>query len=151
MRNENTEEEFLSIPPTNIIDAEGQRKIAEAEANEEAHRAARFQEIRFKDKDVKILRIDSTKTEFREETIEMEGQPPKKIWRYNFTASEYLSDIGKWTRFKTMKLSPTAGRYVIDNLKEGHLTLKITREGEGLGTEYHVIATNVNRDRTSGT
>jgi hypothetical protein len=43
-----SEEEFLSMPPTNVIDAEGMRKIAEIEANDEAHRAAKFQEIRFK-------------------------------------------------------------------------------------------------------
>ena len=51
------EEEFLSIPPTTVIDAEGMRKIAEVEANDEAHRAAKFQEIRYENGDTKIVRI----------------------------------------------------------------------------------------------
>ena len=136
-----SEEEFLSVPPTTVIDAEGIRKIAEIEANDEAQRAAKFQEIRFKDGDMKIVRIDPTKTDYREETIEMEGEPPKKIWRYVFMASEYM--MGKWTRFKIMKFAPKWGRSIMENLKEGHLTLKITRDGEGLGTDYHIIVTSV--------
>jgi hypothetical protein len=142
MNNTNeSEEEFLQMPPTTIIDAEGMRKIAEIEANTEAHRAAKFQEIRFKDGDMKIVRINPTKTDYREETIEMEGEPPKKIWRYVFMASEYMA--GKWTKFKVMKFAPKWGRQIIDNLKEGHLTLKITRVGDGLGTDYKIISTSV--------
>jgi hypothetical protein len=71
----------------------------------------------------------------------MEGEPPKKIWRYVFMASEYM--MGKWTRFKIMKFAPKWGRSIMENLKEGHLTLKITRDGEGLGTDYHIIVTSV--------
>jgi hypothetical protein len=136
-----SEEEFLTIPPTTVIDDEGMRKIAEVEANDEAHKATMYQEIRFKDGDMKIVRIDPTKTDYVEDTIEMEGEPPKKIWRYHFMASEYM--MGKWTRFKVMKFSPTWGRLILENLKEGYLTLKITRDGDGLGTSYHIISTNV--------
>lgn len=136
-----SEEEFLTMPPTNVIDAEGMRKIAEVEANDEAHRAAKYQEIRFKDGDMKIVRIDPTKIEYKEDTITMEGEEPKKLWRYYFMASEYM--MGKCTRFKVMKFAPKWGRQIIDNLKEGHLTLKITRDGDGLGTDYHIIVTSV--------
>jgi hypothetical protein len=140
--NNENEEEFLSMPPTTVIDAEGMRKIAEIEANDEAHRAAKFQEIRFKDGDMKIVRIDPIKTDYREEIIEMEGELPKKIWRYVFMASEYMAG-GKWTKFKIMKFAPKWGRQIIANIKEGHLTLKITRDGEGLGTDYNIISTSV--------
>jgi len=136
-----SEEEFLALPPTNVIDAEGMRKIAEIEANDEAHRAAKFQEIRFKNGDTKIVRIDPTKTDYVEDTIEMEGEPPKKIWRYHFMASEYM--MGRWTKFKLMRFAPKWGRSIMENLKEGHLTFKITRDGEGLGTSYHIISTNM--------
>src|SRR5215217_903564 len=47
------EEEFLSMPPTTVIDAKGMRKIAEVEANDEAHRATMYQEIRFRYEDRK--------------------------------------------------------------------------------------------------
>jgi hypothetical protein len=135
------EEEFLSMPPTTVIDAEGTRKIAEIEANEEAQRVAKFQQIRFKDGDMKIVRIDPTKIDYKEDTIEMEGEPPKKLWRYYFMASEYM--MGRWTKFKLMKFAPKWGRQILDNLKENHLTLKITRVGEGLGTDYRIISTSV--------
>ena len=128
------EEEFLIMPPTNVIDAEGLRRIAEIEANDEAYRASKFQEIRFKDGDTKIVRIDPTKTEFKEETIKLEGEEPKQIMRYSFAASEYM--MGRWTRFKVMKIAPTWGRQIMLNNKEGNLTLKITREGDGFGTRY---------------
>ena len=135
------EEEFLAIPPTTIIDADGMRRIAEIEANDEAYRASKFQEIRFKDGDTKIVRIDPTKTEFKEETIKLEGEEPKQIMRYSFSASEYM--MGRWTRFKVMKIAPRWGRQIMLNNKEGNLTLKITREGDGFTTNYHIIPTNV--------
>jgi hypothetical protein len=137
--NANEQEEFLTMPPTAVIDAEGMRKIAEIEANDEAQRVNKFQEIRFKDGDMKIVRIDPTKTDYVEDVIRMEGEPEKKLWRYHFMASEYM--MGRWTKFKLMKLSPTWGRLILENLKEGHLTLKITRDGDGLGTSYHIIST----------
>jgi hypothetical protein len=70
--NDESEEEFLSMPPTTVIDAEGMRKIAEVEANDEAHRATKFQEIRFRDGDMKIVRIDPTQTDYVEDTINMD-------------------------------------------------------------------------------
>lgn len=142
--NDNTEEEeFLTIPPTTVMDEEGQRKIAEAEANEEARRGLKFQEIRFNDGDSKIVRIDPTKTEYKEDIFRKEGQPDDKQWRYHFMASEYM--MGRWTRFKLMRFAPTWGRMILDNLKDGALTLKITRRGSTQNdTRYTVIpATNV--------
>jgi hypothetical protein len=42
-------------------------------ADDEAHRSAKYAEIRFKDGDTKVVRIDSMKTEFKEDTIDIEG------------------------------------------------------------------------------
>jgi hypothetical protein len=62
-------------------------------------------------------------------------------------ASEYM--MGKWTKFKLMRFAPKWGRQITDNIKEGHLTLKITRIGDGLGTDYKIIVTDVNKQQQS--
>jgi hypothetical protein len=134
------EEEFLTIPPTTVLEADGMKKIAEAEANEQARRGLKLQEIRFNDGDSKIVRIDPTKTEYKEDVFRREGEPDNKQWRYHFMASEYM--MGRWTKFKLMRFSPTWGRMIIDNMKDGALTLKITRRGSTQQeTRYTIIPT----------
>jgi hypothetical protein len=136
-----SEDEFLSMPPTNVIDAEGMKRIAEVEANSEAQRVSKFQSIRFRDGDMKIVRVDPTKTDYVEDTITMEGEEPKKLWRYYFMASEYM--MGRWTKFKLMRFAPTWGRQVLANVEEGSLTLKITRRGSTQSdTKYTIVVAN---------
>jgi hypothetical protein len=132
------QEEFLAIPPTNVLDELGIKRLSQVQEKYEAHRAANFAEIRFKDGDTKIVRIDPTKTEFKEDVIKLENEPTKFIWQYHYQASEYLQ--GKWTKWKEMKLAPKWGNQVNANNVAGNLTLKITRKGSGLKTNYEIIA-----------
>ncbi len=118
------------------------QRLQQVTAAEEAYSASRFSEIRFKDGDTKIVRINPTKTDFREEVFEKEGEAPQKSMKYVFTASERI-DEGKWTRFKLMKFSPTWGKGIVANIEEGNLTLKITRKGSTMSdTEYIIVTSN---------
>jgi hypothetical protein len=137
-----TTEEYLSMPPTNILDQFGKDRLAQVKAEIEAQRQVQYAEIRFNDRDTKILIFDPSKTVWKEDTIRMEAQPEKKIWRLHFAASEYIQPENKWTRFKTVKLAPTWGNTIIANNEAGNLTLQITQKDTGLGTDYDIIAKN---------
>jgi hypothetical protein len=59
----------------------------------------------------------------------------KAPWRLNIVQGN------KWSRFKTLRLAPKRGRQVITNIKEGNLTLNITKKGNGLETDFIIIST----------